>query len=128
MKCKTCGAILAENVYFCGVCGTQNEPEQETVVISAEESYNATTTELIEMANSILLYGILSLVFSGPVGLFLAVKNREKVKDFVFRGGRLTGKAMAGKVLGIIGLVDSIITCVVLALYILAYASAFCFG
>ncbi|MBQ9415129.1 MAG: hypothetical protein IJU16_08415, partial [Clostridia bacterium] len=46
-----------------------------------------------------LVFGILSIVFSGILGLIFAIVGRNKGKAFIAQGGTLTGASKVGFIL-----------------------------
>ena len=61
------------------------------------------------LGTSILILGILSLVFVGIPGWIMGAISRNKADEYSYIYGAVTGKAQVGKILGTIGLVFSII-------------------
>ena len=118
--CPTCGAQLADNTKFCVNCGTKiDEPAPAQVaqpVQPAPVQYQQTQQSAGPQPN-ILVFGILSLVFGGIVGIILASIGRKKGKAYVAAGGTLTGASKVGFILCKVGLILSIISTVVLSIY-----------
>ncbi len=73
---------------------------------------------------NLLVFGILSLVFSGIVGLILAIVGRKKGKAFIEQGGTLTGASKVGYILSLVGMIFSIIAIVFIVIYIIIIIAA----
>ncbi len=135
MFCNKCGAQVEEGAKFCGVCGNTIEaapaPEAPAYQAPAYEApayvspaaaavTMANEAELAGLAKGSLVFGILSLVFSGLLGLIFALVGKGKAKSFErLSGGPATGTAKVGKILCTVGLILSIVAFCVIGLYAL---------
>ncbi len=61
---------------------------------------------------NLLVYGILSIVFSSIVGIILGAIGRSKGKKYVAAGGTLTGASKVGYILSLVGIILGIIVTV----------------
>lgn len=98
----------------------QQSPYGQQGAYTQPAGYNTTvqvvSEELAQVAQSALTFGILGMVFPIFVFNILAMKNASKYNN---ANGPKSGKVVAGRVLGIVGLVGSIFT----AVYILSVVS-----
>lgn len=150
MTCVKCGTVFADGTNVCPTCGTvyqvaqapvqqapvQQAPVQQVPVqqvpvqqVPVQQVPVQPVTPAAPVApindTPILVLGILSLVFFYvPVaGIVLAAIAIAKAGKIVKAGQPLLGKGKAGKILGIIGLVFSIIcnvyyiACVLMAIF-----------
>jgi len=83
----------------------------------------------VQQASStpILVFGILALALETIFGIIFGAIAISKAKKWVAAGNPLDGKAKAGKILGIIGLICGIITTIYLIIVIaggVAFSSA----
>lgn len=83
-----------------------------------QNNYNAA----VEQPN-ILVFGILSLVFSSIVGIILGCIGRKKGNEYIARGGTLTGASKTGYILSQVGIVLGIISTIILVIYIIFIAA-----
>ena len=76
-------------------------------------------------ASKALTFGILSLAFAGTgiLGLIFAIIGMGKAKAFAAETGEVTGKAKAGKILSIFGLIGSIIVLVIILVVLIGGAA-----
>ena len=74
---------------------------------------------------NLLVFGILSLVFSVVVGIILGAIGRKKGKEYVAQGGTLTGASKVGFILCKVGLILSIIATICFVIYIIAFAAGY---
>ena len=91
MTCKNCGAVLKNGERVCPACGTPAEPK------------NVRSTP-------ILIFGVLGagLAFSGVFGLVFSLLALIRSRAFAREtDGVLFGKAKAGKILAVVGIVLS---------------------
>ncbi|MBE6956577.1 MAG: zinc-ribbon domain-containing protein [Ruminococcaceae bacterium] len=137
MFCKSCGAPINQGETFCPACGTPVAAEQQpayntTPSYNAAPSYdtNSFGTSFGAPAytpapdNSILTFGILSLVFGSILGIIFGAIAGSKAKKYVAAGGVLSGGPKVGSILGKIGLILGIISSVVIAIYLVVYIVA----
>ena len=85
-----------------------------------QSSFQSSVYQTMAQPN-LLVFGILSIVFSGIVGLILSIIGRKKGKAFIAQGGTLTGASKVGYILCMVGLILSIIAIVVIAIYLIIY-------
>lgn len=57
-----------------------------------------------------LVFGILSLVFSGLLGMIFGIVGKKKGNEFIAQGGQLTGASKVGFILAKIGFILGLIT------------------
>lgn len=69
---------------------------------------------------NLLVFGILSLVFSSIVGIILGAIGRKKGKAYIAQGGTLTGASKVGYILSLVGIILGIIVTVYLVIVIIA--------
>lgn len=136
MFCANCGNKLDDNAKFCPLCGqtveaksqstqtTQAAPEQTVYTASAytaapnnqaaqEPAFvkpldEAREAEKSELAKSILVKGILSLVFAEIItilGIIFGSQGKRRAEKFEADFGSLTPKARVGKYLSIAGFI-----------------------
>ena len=74
---------------------------------------------------NLLVFGILSLVFSVVVGIILAAIGRSKGNAYIQQGGTLTGASKVGYILCKVGLILAIISTVCIIIYMIAFGAAF---
>ena len=106
MFCTKCGKEITEPGRFCTSCGAPLDapaPAQQPVQQTSAQP-------------NLLVFGILSLVFSTIIGIILGAIGRKKGKEYIAQGGTLEGQAKtgfglckAGLILGIIGVVVAVI-------------------
>ena len=113
--CPKCGANVPDGTTYCPTCGAplyfQEAPVQNVPANNAAAASAAGTPCMV--------LGILSLVFSGLVGLILAIVGKSKVRSYEQQFGPATGKAKAGKILTTLGMVFSIIALVFSIIYMI---------
>ena len=80
----------------------------------------------VQQPNStpILVFGILSLVFTSILGIIFGAIAKSKAKAWVAAGNPLTGKAKVGKILGTIGLAVGIVVTVAYGIVLAVYGPA----
>ncbi len=66
---------------------------------------------------NLLVFGILSLVFSTIVGIILGAIGRSKGKAYIAQGGELTGASKVGFILCKVGIILGIIATIVCVIY-----------
>ena len=69
---------------------------------------------------NLLVFGILSLVFTSIVGIILGAIGRKKGKAYIAQGGTLTGASKVGYILSLVGLILGIVVTVI---YVIAFAA-----
>ena len=115
MICNQCGAQLPEGTTVCPNCGA---------ALNAQPQYQQPfQAQPVAAQPNILVFGILSLVFSGIVGLILGIVGRKKGKAFVAQGGQLTGGSKVGFILSLVGIIVSIVAIVIIVIYAIAAGS-----
>lgn len=127
MYCSNCGSQVNEDNEFCSCCGTrvsgstatqpiQNIPVMTNQVISK-------ITPLAEsLANSCLVYGILSAAFAFAwyfsfLGIIFGCIGLKKAKKFTKETNLLYGKAKVGKWISFGGLITSAIFTTIMLMY-----------
>ena len=73
---------------------------------------------------NLLVFGILSLVFSIVVGIILGLSGRKKGNAYIAQGGTLTGASKVGYILCKVGFILSIIATVFFIIYIIIIIAA----
>ena len=73
---------------------------------------------------NLLVFGILSIVFSSIVGIILGAIGRSKGKKYIQAGGTLTGSAKVGYILSLVGLILGIIVTVYIIIMAIVAAGA----
>ena len=111
MYCTKCGAVADDNAVVCPNCG------QPLNAAQPQQQVYQPTVQPAQPQPSILPWGILSLVFSGVLGLIFAIIGRNKAKNYP---GTLTGAAKVGAILSKVGLILNIVALVVYAIVIIA--------
>ena len=71
---------------------------------------------------NLLVFGILSLVFSTIIGIILGAIGRKKGKEYIAQGGQLTGASKVGFILSKVGIILGIIATISLVIYIIIMA------
>ena len=71
---------------------------------------------------NLLVFGILSLVFSTIIGIILGAIGRKKGKAYIAQGGQLTGASKVGFILSKVGIILGIIATISLVIYIIIMA------
>ena len=66
---------------------------------------------------NLLVFGILSLVFSSIVGIILGAIGRKKGKEYIAQGGELTGASKVGFILSKVGIILGIVATIVIIIY-----------
>lgn len=122
MFCKKCGSALNDGAQFCPHCG-----QDQTVVYNQEAATEATvvveenTAEKEEMAGGVFKFGLMGLIFSAVgitlLGIIFSAIGMNKAKKFRQIYQSLQGRAVAGNILAIIGLIEGIAVTVLIALY-----------
>ena len=72
---------------------------------------------------NLLVFGILSLVFSTIPGIILGSIGRKKGNEYIAMGGTLTGAAKVGYILSKVGFILGIIGTIFLVIYIIVIAA-----
>ena len=119
MFCKYCGNELPNDAKFCARCGkvsafiadneeVQNADDAQTV--QSEETATASETVKEEKcgAKGALVFSILALAFGitfflSPIGLVFLIISKKKLNRYKAKYGITKGKALAAKIINIIG-------------------------
>jgi len=130
MICKNCGANAPDNMNFCSSCGARLTPDAAPSYTAPEADFPATEPVYTapnyaapyppvpnasgaaeDMATSVLIWGILGLVFSitGILGIVFSAIAMGKASNCNKMFGFLPSKGRVGKSLGIAGLVLGIV-------------------
>lgn len=122
MFCKKCGSALNDGAQFCPHCG-----QDQTVVYDQTTAVEGTvveenTAEKDALAGSAFKFGLMGLIFSctgflSLIGIILSAVGLGKAGKFSRIYKSLQGRAIAGKILSIIGLVEGILVTVILFFY-----------
>ena len=133
MYCRNCGNKVADGAKFCTKCGSVLEAamrfQSAPVAVLKEdapkekEEDSALIEEKNEAAKQVLTPAIVGLALSelGLPGLIVSLVARSRLKKFVAKYGKASGKAAIGKGLSIGGLAASIYFMVFWAIYILYF-------
>ena len=112
LYCSNCRAQLDDSEKFCNNCGTAvseniaQQPEPQNIHV--EQHYESPIAD--KYASASLVMGILSLVLGGGIlGIIFGAIANSKASLYVAATGVLSGKAKAGKLMGTIGLILSIL-------------------
>lgn len=113
MYCSRCGSQVNEGSKFCAKCGNSIEVQNNShyisnnnVQIDSSGPLNNTIKKEKNYGLRSLIYGILSIVFSGIIGIPLGIVSIiASKKDY-----QKTSNSKIGKVLGIIGVILSVLT------------------
>lgn len=127
--CTKCGGVVPEGSAFCPNCGEPvaqaAQPQQPQYQQPAYQQpvyqqpvYQPTAN--VGAQPNLLVFGILSLVFSVVVGIILGAIGRSKGKAYIAQGGQLTGASKVGFILCKVGLILSIIATVFFVIYMIA--------
>ena len=73
---------------------------------------------------NLLVFGILSIVFTSIVGIILGAIGRSKGKKYIQADGTLTGSAKVGYILSLVGLILGIIVTVYIIIMAIVAAGA----
>lgn len=145
MFCTKCGKEISNEAIFCPECGNRITNSQSTQQPQntyrpaptyhqqtppsqpVQQSYSYKTNTLDDdyvnaqmkssLGTKILVFGILSMVISFIPGWVFGSIARNNAEEYLYLYGSLTGKALAGKILGTFGLVFGIISTILLGLY-----------
>lgn len=121
MTCKTCGSQLQDGARFCDICGAEQEaaaPVAYNYNYQTPVNRSANDAELSSMATRLLVFGILAVALPTIPGLIFGILATKTAKEYAAMGGLLSGKAMVGKILGMIGMIYNIVACAIVALYL----------
>ena len=146
MFCTKCGKQISNEAIFCPECGNRVSNSQSTQqpqntyrpaptyhqqtpppAQPTQPSYSYNTNNKADdyinediksrLGTKILVFGILSLVISFIPGWVFGSIARNNAEEYLYLYGSLTGKALAGKIIGTFGLVFSIISTILIGLY-----------
>lgn len=122
MFCQNCGMQMNEGATFCSRCGQYHAPAQAQPVVNVPP-VDATFEEKKDaLGGSILKWGILSVVFAETfflslLGFIFSFKASSLVGAYEMQFGPLKGRALAGKILSIIGRITGLILTIFATLY-----------
>lgn len=146
MFCKNCGNQIPDNAAFCGSCGTKVEaqaaPQQPAYEAPQQPAYTApqpayqqpaqaapaqSTNDpaLDSLATNSMIFGILSAALGlsfGVPGIIFSVITKNKINEYLNRGGSLSGKAKVGSILAKVGLPVGI---AMTAVYVISFLAGF---
>jgi len=136
MFCPNCGTHTEDGLAFCPNCGANLKTEAKAQEIpqpvqgSYQQPYQLNPQVEVPAVNTTpaLVLGILSLVFSGIVGIILAAVGKSKIKGFIAQGVPVAGKLKAAKILCTVGLILGIVCTVIYVLYGCAVGAAIASG
>ena len=130
MFCSYCGATVREGETFCPNCGTPVSGGAQSPMVyeapyagpyapSGAATYNT---------GSILTFGILGAAFANTfyisfLGIIFGAIAMKKANEYVSLGGKLTGKAKVGRILGKVALIESIVLTAILLFCIILLGS-----
>ena len=134
MFCTNCGNNIPDGSVNCPVCGAavqQQQPQQPAYQqptyqqpAYGQPAYQQPTAD--DGSGSVLTFGILGLALSWVpvVGLIFSIIGLKKSGAYAAaHGGACYGKAKAGRILSIIGLVSSIIGNIYWLIFFIALAT-----
>lgn len=127
MICKQCGTQINGDEKFCPVCGARLAEEQPVAAAAAPAAPAAPAVSTSE-AKSPMVFGILSIVFSGLLGLIFAIVSKTKLKRYYAAGGPACGMAKAGKITSTIGLIFSILAMIAIFIWTVSIIALLAMG
>lgn len=131
MYCKHCGSSIDDGAKYCQHCGGEQYGEKKIVVNATVENHedenkknSALEMKKAEMAGEIFRLGLMSVIFPQTLiiaflGIVFSLKAKSAVNEYKRQFGALTGRALAGHILSIPGLILGIVYTVITALYLL---------
>ena len=136
MFCSNCGNNIPDGSVNCPVCGAAVQQQQPQQPVYQQPAYQQPAYQQQPVyqqpaaddgSGSILTFGILGLALCEvPIlGLIFAIMAIKKSGAFAAtHGGTCYGKAKVGRILGIVGLVASIIMTIYWVVFIIACGAA----
>ena len=82
-----------------------------------DQNYQQPVQQPVSAQPNLLVFGILSLVFSSIVGIILGAIGRKKGKAYIAQGGELTGASKVGFILCKVGIILGIVATIVIIIY-----------
>lgn len=123
MFCKKCGSALNDGAQFCHHCGQdQTVILEQTPVTEENVIVEENDAEKEAFAGSVFKFGLMGAIFSctglcSLLGIIMSAIGLSKAGKFRQAYQTIKGRALAGKILSIVGLAYGIFFTVFFALY-----------
>lgn len=113
MFCRNCGNEMSDKDRFCTKCGKASADAVMPLTPPVKkEPYSSTL---------ILVFGIVGLALEMIGGIVFGAITMHMAKAYANAGCPLTGKVKTGRILGIVGFINGIVTTVVYVIFVIVF-------